>query len=97
MTSTQAAKPHSQQAQQDSQLTESDSGRAAQDRAAEQMTLLQTTQSVLWAMLGVQSKKNARRDFSQGKFRHFVIIGIGFALVFILTLVSLISLLLPES
>ena len=61
------------------------------------MTLLQTTQSVLWAMLGVQSKKNARRDFSKGKFSHFVIIGVVFALVFIFTLVSIIRVVIPDS
>lgn len=72
-------------------------GQRNEDLQASEMTLLQTTQSVLWAMLGVQSKRNARRDFSKGKFAHFVIIGIGFALVFILTLVSLIQLVLPES
>lgn len=60
------------------------------------MTLMQTAQSVLWAMLGVQSKRNARRDFSQGKLSHFVVIGLVFTLLFILTLVSVIQLVIPD-
>lgn len=65
--------------------------------AEQEMTLWQTTQSVLWAMLGVQSKKNARRDFSKGKFSHFLIIGVVFALVFILTIVSVVRVILSSA
>jgi len=61
-----------------------------------EMTLLQTTQSVLWAMLGVQSQRNAKRDFSKGKFSHFVIIGLVFTGFFVLTLVSIIRWVLAD-
>lgn len=58
------------------------------------LTFLQTLQSVAWAMLGVQSKKNAKRDFSKGKPSHFIVIGIMFAGIFVLSLVSIIQILL---
>jgi hypothetical protein len=57
----------------------------------ESMTFLQTAQSVLWAMLGVQSKRNASRDFGKGKLSHFIILGLFFTLIFIFTLVSIIG------
>lgn len=62
----------------------------------EYMSLLETCQSVLWAMLGVQNKKNARRDFSRGKPSHFIIIGILFAVVFVLVLATLVKTILGE-
>jgi len=78
-----------------SDKTDSESTESREE--APPMTLLQTTQSVLWAMLGVQSKRNARRDFSNGKFSHFVIIGVVFTLLFIFALVSIIQTVIPES
>ena len=62
----------------------------------EYMSLLETTQSVLWAMLGVQNKKNANRDFSRGKPSHFIIIGLLFAGVFVLTLVTVVKSILAQ-
>jgi len=59
-----------------------------------EMTLLETLQSVLWAMLGVQNKRNAKRDFSKGKPSHFIIIGIIFAAVFVITLIVLVKLII---
>lgn len=64
--------------------------------AVPQNTLLQTSQSVLWAMLGVQNKRNAKRDFSQGKVSHFVFLGLLFALFFVLGLVLIVRSVLPE-
>lgn len=66
------------------------------DSGAGEMTLLETTQSVLWAILGVQSKRNASRDFKKGKFSHFLIIGLAFAALFVFTLVGLISVILGQ-
>ncbi|VAW79912.1 hypothetical protein MNBD_GAMMA12-2682 [hydrothermal vent metagenome] len=48
--------------------------------------------SVLSAMLGVQSAKNRERDFTQGKAHHYIIIGIIATLLFIFTLVFVVSL-----
>lgn len=58
------------------------------------LTLWQTTQSVLYAMLGVQKSKNARRDFSKGKASHFIIIGVAFGILFVLTVAFFVNLIL---
>lgn len=47
--------------------------------------------SVFAASFGVQSKKNRERDFEHGKFHHFAIGGIIFAVLFILLLVGLVK------
>ncbi len=47
--------------------------------------------SVLSAMLGVQSAKNRERDFTQGKPHQYIIIGIIATLLFIFTLVFVVS------
>lgn len=54
------------------------------DGSEETMSLWETTQSVLFAMLGVQKSKNAKRDFTKGKASHFIIIGIAFGILFVL-------------
>ncbi|KZX72066.1 hypothetical protein A3715_13700 [Oleiphilus sp. HI0009] len=60
------------------------------------MTLWQTTQSVLYAMLGVQKSKNAKRDFSKGKASHFIIIGILFGVSFVIALALLVRFILNQ-
>ncbi len=50
--------------------------------------------SVLAASFGVQTKTSRERDFEQGKFHHFVIGGIVFAIIFVLLLVGLVKLVL---
>ena len=53
-----------------------------------------TIKSVAAAFLGVQSDKNRERDFREGKFSHFVIIGFIGVVLFIGTLVTIVSLIL---
>lgn len=60
-------------------------------KSRESLTFWETLSSVLWAMLGVQKEKNAKRDFSKGKASHFILIGLLFALVFVLTLYFIVS------
>ena len=55
------------------------------------VSLLSIMSSVIAASFGVQSKKNRERDFEQGKFHHFVIGGIIFAVLFILLLVGIVK------
>lgn len=50
--------------------------------------------SVVAASFGVQTKTNRERDFEQGKFHHFVIGGIVFAVLFVLLLVGLVKVVL---
>ncbi|MBB2497218.1 DUF2970 domain-containing protein [Aquipseudomonas ullengensis] len=54
----------------------------------------QMLQSVLAAAFGVQSGKNRSRDFSRGKPSHFLIIGVLFTSVFVVTLIALVKLVL---
>lgn len=53
-----------------------------------------TIKSVASAFLGVQSNKNREKDFTEGKFSHFVIIGLLGVILFIGTLVVIVSLVL---
>nr|WP_256061069.1 DUF2970 domain-containing protein [Klebsiella pneumoniae] len=50
--------------------------------------------SVLAAALGVQSGKNRARDFSHGKPSHFIILGVGFTVLFVLVILGLVKLVL---
>ena len=52
--------------------------------------------SVAAAFIGVQSEKNRQRDFSKGKFSHFVIVGLIGVVLFVGTLVVIVSLVLPD-
>lgn len=50
--------------------------------------------SVLAAALGVQSGKNRARDFSHGKPSHFIILGVGFTVLFVLIVLGVVKLVL---
>jgi hypothetical protein len=55
-----------------------------------------TLKSVGAAFFGVQSDKNRERDFTQGKFSHFIIAGLIAVVLFIATLVTIVSFVLPS-
>ncbi|GAB6405949.1 DUF2970 domain-containing protein [Pseudomonas sp. MHK4] len=57
-------------------------------------TFWQMLHSVMAAAFGVQSAKNRARDFTHGKPSHFVILGIGFTVVFALMLFGIVKLVL---
>jgi len=50
--------------------------------------------SVLSAFIGVQSEANRKRDFSNGKLSHFIIIGLLLGLAFILIVIGVVQLVL---
>lgn len=50
--------------------------------------------TILFGALGVQSNKARERDFNHGKLSHFIMFGLGFMLVFILTIIGIIKLVL---
>ena len=54
----------------------------------------QLLKSTLSAFIGVQSNANRERDFSHGKFSHFIWMGLLFGIVFVLTLVGVVQLVL---
>lgn len=51
------------------------------------LTFWQVLGSVMAAAFGVQSSKNRERDFTQGKASHFIFMGIGFTVVFVVLIV----------
>ena len=53
--------------------------------------------SVVASAFGVQTNKNRERDFQQGKFHHFVIAGIIFAVLFILAVAGIVKLVMSSA
>lgn len=62
-----------------------------------QLTFGQLLLSTLSAFIGVQSNANRERDFKYGKISHFILIGLLFGLVFILTLVGVVKIVMSVS
>ncbi|MDB2434432.1 DUF2970 domain-containing protein [Luminiphilus sp.] len=57
--------------------------------------ILRIVQSTLAAAIGVQSKKNRERDFEQGNAGTFIVAGILFTVLFIATIVVVVSAVTP--
>ena len=57
-------------------------------------TFLQVVGSVFAAMVGLQSSKNRERDFSRGNLKVYIVGGMIFTILFILTLLSIIRIIL---
>ncbi|MEZ3185105.1 DUF2970 domain-containing protein [Pseudomonas sp. LM13] len=64
------------------------------DEQEKNLTLRQMLGSVLAAALGVQSGKNRARDFRHGKPSHFIILGVGFTVLFVLFVLGVVKLVL---
>ena len=62
-----------------------------------QLSFIELVKSVLMAFLGVQSNTNRERDFSKGKLSHFIVIGLMLGLMFILIIVSVVTLVINLS
>jgi hypothetical protein len=59
--------------------------------------LINTFKSVASAFFGVQSNKNRERDFSEGKLSHFIIVGVISVIIFITILVTVVTLVIPNT
>lgn len=59
--------------------------------------ILSTLQTILGAMFGVQSEKQRQKDFEKGNPIHFIIGGIIFVVVFILTILYFVNTALENS
>ena len=68
---------------------------SAADKESES-SLKDVVGSVAAAFFGVQSDKNRERDFSKGKFSHFVVVGLIGVVLFVGVLVAIVSLVLPD-
>lgn len=64
------------------------------DEQEKNLTLRQMLGSVLAAALGVQSGKKRARDFRHGKPSHFIILGVGFTVLFVLIVLGVVKLVL---
>lgn len=60
-------------------------------------TLPQLVGSVLSAAVGIQSNKNRERDFKHGKLRTFVVAGVIYVALFIITVYSVVRLVLSHT
>lgn len=60
------------------------------------LTFIQMLGSTLSAALGVQSERNRERDFSRGKASHFILMGIGFTVVFVIVMALIVKLVLAQ-
>ncbi|HHO59440.1 MAG TPA: DUF2970 domain-containing protein [Thiotrichales bacterium] len=58
------------------------------------ITLFTFMGSLLAGWFGVQTKANRERDFEHGKFHHFIIGGIVFAVLFVLAVIGLVKVVL---
>lgn len=52
--------------------------------------------SVIAAMFGVQTEQNRQRDFSQGNPLPYILIGVVFIILFVVALITIVSLVLPD-
>ena len=64
------------------------------DQTPRRLPLSSIVRSVFAAAFGVQSQRNRERDFEQGSYRHFVVAGIVFTVLFVLTLVAVVRIVL---
>ena len=55
------------------------------------LSIRQILFSTLAAAFGVQSGKNLKRDFAAGSPAHFIVAGIVFTVVFVLTIVAIVN------
>lgn len=69
-----------------------DSKNTAIDDETKPLTLLELASSCLAAAFGVQSQANKRRDFTRGKPLQFVVIGVSFTALFLLSLLVIVKL-----
>lgn len=60
-------------------------------------SVLQLVGSVIAAAFGVQSSRNRQRDFTHGKARNFIIAGLVFTALFVLTVYLVVSTVLEQT
>lgn len=60
-------------------------------------TIVDIIKSVIAAAIGVQTNANRQRDFQQGSLKAYIIGGIIFTVIFVISLVLLVSAILAEN
>jgi hypothetical protein len=61
-----------------------------------QSSLKNTFKSVAAAFFGVQNESSRKRDFSEGKLSHFIMVGIICVIIFVASLIAIVSLVMPS-
>jgi len=56
-----------------------------------EQSIFHIIRSVLAAFIGVQSDKNRQADFEQGSLKNFIIAGLIFTVIFVLTIIYVVS------
>tara|TARA_R110001592_G_scaffold324870_3_gene604610 strand:+ start:2099 stop:2347 length:249 start_codon:yes stop_codon:yes gene_type:complete len=74
--------------------TSDDKQESKETRKIKPLSLIQTIKSVLWAMLGIQSKENLMRDFAHGKASNFIITGLLLVTFFVFALIIIVNVVL---
>ena len=67
------------------------------DERKNKTKLLQVIGSVMAAFFGVQSSKNKKRDFEEGNHKVFIITGLVFTVIFMLSVYGLVQLVLANA
>lgn len=62
------------------------------DNDKEKLSLFQVTRSVMSSFLGVQNNETRERDFTRGRARDFIFIGIVLTVLFILAVYGIVKL-----
>lgn len=75
----------------------SDRGEETGQRETRRPGMLAVIASILAAAFGVQSSRNKERDFRHGNYRHFIIGGIVFTIVFVLAVIFVVRMVLESS
>ncbi len=73
----------------------SNEGREDNSTEKQKLPFWKTMLSVMQASFGVQSKKNKERDFANGSVKGFIAAAIIFTFLFVMTLVVVVSTVLP--
>lgn len=75
-------------------MSDTDTPRPRATESGKSVSMRSVIGSVFAAAFGVQSSRNRERDFSQGSYRHFIIAGIVFTVLFVLTLIAVVRVVL---
>lgn len=67
------------------------------DKQKRGITPLSFLASLFAGAFGVQSEANRERDFQHGKFSHFIIGGIIFAVVFVVVVIAIVQIVLKAA
>ena len=73
-----------------------DADPTSDDKDERPPSFLQVVGSVLAAAFGVQSSRNRERDFTRGKLSHFIVVGIGFTILFVGLIIVVVNLVLSN-